>query len=123
MIIKLYTFISAIISSLLCTTGYAARNAMNNTACKDLFVNKHNTMGLQVEQEHLKYTEHFDRGGLIYPSNSSFEVMHLSYNIFNMCMTSEIYQCTQPKTTLIGIIEQYITSNDDYWNIPYLQGV
>ena len=72
---------------------------MNNTACTDLFGNKHNSMDLQVEQEHLKYTEHRDRGGLIYPSNSLFEVMQVAYNIFNMCVTrsgEEIYQCTQP---------------------------
>ena len=51
---------------------------MNNTACteyKDLFGNKHNTMDLQVEQEHLKYMEHLDRGGFMYLSNLLVEVM------------------------------------------------
>ena len=45
-----------VLSSLLYTSGYVARKAMNNTACTectDLFGNKHNTMHLQVEQEHL----------------------------------------------------------------------
>ena len=67
-----------VLYSLLYTSGYVARKALNNTACvecKDLFGNKHNTTDLQVEQEHLKYTEHLDRGELMYPSNSLSEVI------------------------------------------------
>ena len=54
-----------VLSSLFYTSGYVARKTMNNTAsmeCKDLFGNKHNTMDIQVEQEHLKYMEHLDSG-------------------------------------------------------------
>ena len=115
-----------VLSSLLYTSGYVARKAMNNTACtecKDLFGNKHNTMDLQVEQEHLKYTEHLDRGGLIYPSNSLFEVMQVAYNIFNICVSPDLERkfinVHNQRQTLIGIIEQYITSNDGFIGIYY----
>ena len=69
---KLYLFHSS---------GYVARKAMNNTACtecKDLCGNKYNTMDLLVEQDNLKYTEHLDRGGFIYPFNSLSEVMQVA---------------------------------------------
>ena len=64
-----------VLSSLLYTSGYVARKAMNHTdcnECKDLFGNKHNTMALQVDPEHLIYTEILNRGGVIYPSNLLF---------------------------------------------------
>ena len=80
-----------VLSSLLYTSGYVARKAMSTpayTECKDLFGNKHNTMDLQVEQEHLQYTEHIDREGLIYPSNSLFEVMQVAYYILYMYVSS-----------------------------------
>ena len=89
---------------------------MNNTACtecKDLVGNKHKTMDLQVQQEHLKYTEHLDSGGLIYPSNSFSEMMQVAYNIFNICVASDLERkfvnVHNQRQTLIGIIEQYIT--------------
>ena len=66
---------------------------MSNTTCskcKDLLGNKHNTMDLQVKQEHIKCTEHLDRGGLIYPSNSLSEVMQVAYNVFNKCVASDL---------------------------------
>ena len=74
------------LSSLLYTSGYVARKALSHTdcnECKDLFGNKHNTMDLQVDPEHLIYTEILDRGGLIYPSNLLFKVLQVAYNIFN----------------------------------------
>ena len=115
-----------VLSSLLYTSGYVARKAMNNTACtecKNLFGNKHNTTDHQVEQEHLKYTEHLDRGGLIYPSNSLFEVMQGAYNIFNICVSPDLemkfINVHNQRQPLIGIIEQYITSNDDFIGIYY----
>ena len=100
-----------VLYSLLYTYGYVARNAMKNTTCtecKDLFGNKHNTMDLQVEQYYLKYTEHPDRGKLIFPSNSLFEVMEVAYNIFNMCLASDMERkfvnVHNQRQTLIGII-------------------
>ena len=79
-----------VLSILLYTSGYVARKAMNNTVCKDLFGNKHNTMDIQVEQEHHKYMEHLDRGGLIYPSNSLSEVMQVAYNL--ICAWHQIWR-------------------------------
>ena len=113
----------SVASSLLYTSGYVARNAMNNTAsteCKDLFENKQNTMDLQVEQQHLKYTKNRDRGGLIYPSNSLSEVMQVAYIIFNMCVASDLQRkfinVHNQRHTLIGIIE--VTTIVSEYTIP-----
>ena len=54
-----------VLCSLLYTSGYVTKKATNHTdykECKDLFGNKHNTMDLQVDPEHLIYTEILDRG-------------------------------------------------------------
>ena len=80
-------------------------------------------MDLQVEQEHLKYTEHLDRGVLIIRPISIFAVIKVAYNIFNICVTSDLERkfinVHNQGQTLIGIIEQYITSNDEFIGIYY----
>ena len=115
-----------VLSSLLYTSGYVARKAMNHTdcnECKDLFGNKHNSMDLQVDPEHLIYTEILDRGGLIYPSNLLFKVLQVAYNIFNLCVVSDLegsfLKVKNQRYTLIGVIEQHLSSNDDFIGIYY----
>ena len=114
------------LSSLLYTSGYVARKAMSHTdcnECKDLFGNKHNTMDLQVDPEHLIYTEILDRGGLIYPSNLLFKVLQVAYNIFSLCVASDLegsfLRVTNQRYTLIGVIEQHLSNNDDFIGIYY----
>ena len=91
--------------------------------CKDLFGNKHNTMDLQVDPEHLVYTEILDRGRLIYPSNLLFKVLQVAYNIFNLCVASDLegsfLGVKNQKYTLIGVIEQHLSNNDDFIGIYY----
>ena len=114
------------LSSLLYTSGYVARKAMSHTdcnECKDLFGNKHNTMDLQVDPEHLVYTEILDRGGPIYPSNLLFKVLQVAYNIFNLCVASDLegsfLRVKDQRYTLIGVIEQHLSNNDDFIGIYY----
>ena len=62
--------------------------------------------------------EHLDRGGLIYPSNLLYEVMQVTYNIFNICVASDLeskfINVHNQRQTFIDTIEQYITSKDDF---------
>ena len=109
------------LSSLLYTSGYVAKKTMSHTdcnECKDLFGNKHNTMDLQVDPEHLVYTEILDRGGLIYPSNLLFKVLQVAYNIFNLCVASDLEgSFLRVKNQRHTLIEQHLSNNDDFIGI------
>ena len=81
-------------------------------------------MDLQVEHEHLKYTEHLDRGGLIYPSKSLLQV---ASNIFNMCVASDlerkcinVHNQRQISLPLLNSTSQLTTF---YRNTLYLTGL
>ena len=65
-------------------------------------------MDLQVDPEHLIYTEILDRGGLIYHLNLLFKVLQVAYNIFNLCAASDLegsfLRVKNQRYTLIGVI-------------------
>jgi len=81
-------------------------------------------LDLQIDEEHLKYLQCLDRGGLMYPSNMLFMVIQCSYSIFNMCVSSgmepSFLKVENQRQTLISVIERYITSNDDFIGIYYV---
>ena len=73
------------------TTGYVTKKLINKLSCgecKLLFGKKHESLDLEIDEEHLKYLQCLDRGGLMYPSNMLFMVIQCSYSIFNMCVSS-----------------------------------
>ena len=54
------------------------------------------------------------------PSNLLFSVLQCAYYIFNMCISEypeEIFLSLQSKIYLIGVIERYIASHDDFGGI------
>ena len=59
----------------------------------------------------------------MYPSNSLSEVMQVAYNIFNMCVASDLERkfinVHNQRQMLIDIIEQYITNNDHFIGIYF----
>ena len=56
----------------------------------------------------------------MYPSNSLFEVMQVAYNIFNISdLERKFINVHNQRQTLISIIEQYSTSNDNFIGIYY----
>ena len=115
------------LAALLYTAGYVARKARSYNdcmECKELFGNKESTIDLDIDPKHLQYIANLDRGGLIYPSNLLFMILQASYSIFNMCVTGELeksfLKLDNQKQTLIRIIEQFITSDDNFIGIYYV---
>ena len=115
------------LSALLVVTGYVAHKSMSHITCeecKQLFGDKNIPFDLDVDSKHLEYFDFLNRGGLTYPSNLLFTLLQCSYTIFNMCISefneTAFLKVYNQKYTLIGTIERYLTSNDEFSGIYIL---
>lgn len=112
------------LSPLLLVSGYVAHKSMLHISCEDcklLFGDKDKPLNLEITSKHLQYFDCLNRGGLTYPSNLLFSVLQCAYIIFNMCISEDLEELFlkvyNQKYTLIGVIERYITSHDDFGGI------
>ena len=112
------------LSPLLLVSGYVAHKSISHISCEDcklLFGDKDKPLNLEITAKHLQYFDCLNRGGLTYPSNLLFSVLQCAYIIFNMCISEDFEEIFlkvyNQKYTLIGVIERYITSHDDFGGI------
>ena len=112
---------------LLYTTGYVAKKMIDKLSyneCKMLFGNKSQPLDLELNREHQQYIQCLDRGGLMYPSNILLMIMQCSYSIFNMCISAGLevnfLRVINQRQTLLGVIEKYLTANDDFIGIYHV---
>ena len=71
---------------------------------------------------HFQYIHHLDReGGLIYPSNLLFMVLHVAYNIFSMWVSRNIenrlFIVEHQKRTQFATKEHLITTNEQFVSV------
>ena len=104
--------------------NYVAHKSISHISCEDcklLFGDKDKPLNLEITAKHLQYFDCLNRGGLTYPSNLLFSVLQCAYIIFNMCISEDFEEIFlkvyNQKYTLIGVIERYITSHDDFGGI------
>ena len=115
------------LSALLVIAGYVSYKSRSHITCEDckqLFGAKDKPFNLDINSKHLEYFEFLNRGGLTYPSDILFTVLQCCYTIFNMCIAdpleSSFLKVYNHKYTLIGTIERYLTTSDEFSSIYIL---
>ena len=106
------------VSELLMVTGFIAKKTIARTSCKSCKANLGSVgkpANLFVEEVVGQYFDLISRGGLTYPSNLLFNVAQYTYLMFNIYISSMKYTfyLAHQKQTFLGVIEQFITNNEE----------